>query len=69
MMMTELEAARAELHRIEPEAHCTYSPMEGKYQVSVWGSRIGDFEDTKITALRKAIHILKGEQCGSGGHG
>jgi hypothetical protein len=38
----------------EPDAHVTYFPMEGKYQVHVWGNPLSGFHDTTFGALADA---------------
>ena len=43
---------------IEPEAFCTYFPIEGKFQVHKWGDPISKFHDTKLDALRNALDKL-----------
>lgn len=44
--------------KINPDAHCTYFPVEDAYQVSEWGKPISRMHKTKIDALTDAFNIL-----------
>lgn len=39
----------------EPEAHCTYFPSEGLFQVHVWGRPLSGMRSSKIAALEEAL--------------
>jgi hypothetical protein len=53
------DAAMATIRKIEPEAHCTYFPSEGKFQVHVWGRPLSTLCDSQLAALNEAIGGFK----------
>ena len=55
----------AELKELEPQAHCTYFPYEGVFQVHVWGRPLSGFHTSRIEALRRAINGLIQRQGGA----
>lgn len=48
------DALLATLRKSEPEAHCTYFPSEGTFQVHVWGRPLSGFHRSEIAALEEA---------------
>lgn len=44
---------------INPDAHCTYFPNEGKYQVHAWGIPMSKMHSDKMEALQEALDNLK----------
>jgi len=61
-LQTRAAAARARLKQLDPDAHCTYFPMEQKWQVHEWGRPISGFRDTGLEALEEACQILSDER-------
>jgi hypothetical protein len=45
----------AELRKVEPEAYCTYFPMEGQFMVHVFGKPLSDLNSSKLGALQEAL--------------
>lgn len=39
----------------EPEAHCTYFPSDGLFQVHVWGRPLSGMRASRIAALEEAL--------------
>jgi hypothetical protein len=39
----------------EPDAHCTYFPSEGQFQVHAWGRPLSKMHGSKIAALEEAL--------------
>jgi hypothetical protein len=58
-LFAEQDAAMAKLRRSEPKAHCTYFPMEGKFQVHVWGRQLSGLRHSKLEALNEALDRLE----------
>lgn len=54
-------ALLSEIVSLEPEAHCTYYPIEELYRVHKWGNPISKFHSSKIDALNGALGYLKRE--------
>lgn len=50
---------RKKLKKLNPDAHCTYFPMEEKYRVFVKFEPIGIFDFSEIRTLETAIEILE----------
>ena len=48
----------SKIRKIEPEAHCTYFPSEGVFQVHKWGEPISGFYQSKVAALESACAKL-----------
>jgi hypothetical protein len=48
----------ASIRTIKPEAHCTYFPSEGTYQVHVWGEPLSGFHSSRMAALQAAWRAL-----------
>jgi hypothetical protein len=49
------EAQMALLRTFEPQAHCTYFPIEGRYQIHVFGKPLSEFHGTRATAIAEAL--------------
>ena len=47
--------ALAAIQAANPDAHATYFPMEGQWQIHVWGRPLSGFHATKAGALREAL--------------
>lgn len=47
-----------EILKINPNACCTYFPVENVYQVHEWGKPISQAHKNKIDALMDALNIL-----------
>lgn len=51
--------ALRKLKRLNPDAHCTYFPIEGTYQVHVWGKSISTMYSVQLAAIYDAIDRLE----------
>ena len=49
------------LRKHEPEAWCTYFPIEEKYHVHVWGRSSSSMYDSRLAALTEALNTYKKE--------
>ena len=47
-----------EIRKIEPDAHCTFFPVENKYQVHIWVNSIGQMFSSKKDTLMSALNQL-----------
>lgn len=43
-----------EIKQVEPDAHCTYFPVEQEFQVHVFGRQLSAQRPTKLAALQDA---------------
>jgi hypothetical protein len=43
----------------EPEAHCTYFPSEGQWQVHVWGRELSGMHASREIALNEALRRME----------
>lgn len=57
-LIEERERHLRRIRRVHPDAVCTYFPMEGEYQVHVWGKELSGFQPTRLAALREAFQRL-----------
>jgi hypothetical protein len=55
------EAYKA-LLKLNPEAYCTYFPMEQRYQAHIWGRPLSKFHRHPVDAILEGIETLKKEQ-------
>lgn len=49
----------AKIKQHEPEAHCTYFPYEGEFQVHVFGRELSAICNTKLEALQSALRRIE----------
>lgn len=49
------DALLAQVKKKEPEAHCTYFPMEQRFQVHAWGRPLSGMHVSRIAALEEAL--------------
>jgi hypothetical protein len=56
--MDETKKLYDKVRKLNPNAHCTYFPMEEKYQVHDWGKPISTFHNHINGALLEAIAVL-----------
>lgn len=54
-LFAEQDRLMASVRKIEPEAHCTYFPTEGQYQVHCWGRPLSGLRPSKLGALQEAL--------------
>ena len=47
------------LKEVEPDAHCTYFPHEGKFQIHIWGKQLSEFHSSRMAALEEALKKVK----------
>ena len=53
-LFTRQDELLEKVRTIEPEAHCTYFPSEGQFQVHVWGRPLSKLLSSRIAALEEA---------------
>lgn len=58
-LFAQQDALMTNLREVEPNAQCTYFPVEGLFQVHDYGRPLSDFHQSRLAALEDACNRVQ----------